>query len=206
MMEIPTLDEELALSAQGYRRIAGVDEVGRGALAGPVMAAAVILPPDLNAPWVRLVRDSKLLSPQQRTALYRHIQEAGFATAVGAVSADEIDRMGIGPATRLAMQHAVTGLAQSPDFLLIDGMKLPALKLPQKGIIGGDRSCLAIACASIVAKVLRDRLMEEVDAIYRGYGFASHKGYGTAEHLAALRRLGPSPIHRRCFAPIRDGL
>ncbi len=205
-MDAPTFDEESALWSQGYRFVAGVDEVGRGALAGPVMAAAAILPAGLDEPWLRLVRDSKLLSPQQRSTIYGYIEQAEIATAVGLVSAEDIDRLGIAPATRLAMQQAVAKLAPSPDFVLIDGMKQHGLKpkLPQRSIIDGDRSCISISCASIVAKVVRDRLMEQMDALYQGYGFARHKGYGTAEHLAALTTLGPCPIHRRCFAPMRE--
>lgn len=203
-MRAPTFKEERALLAQGYSCIAGVDEVGRGPLAGPVMAAAVVLPPRLKAPWVKQVRDSKLLTPKRRETLCRHIEESGIANAVGLVSSEEIDRIGIAPATRLAMQQAVSKLTQTPDFLLIDALKLPAVKLPQKAVVDGDSLCLSIACASIVAKVTRDHLMEEMDALYQGYGFAANKGYGTAEHLAALGRLGPCPIHRRSFAPVRE--
>lgn len=190
--------------AQGYSCVAGVDEVGRGSLAGPVMAAAVVLPPRLKAPWLKQVRDSKLLTPKQREALCHNIQQSDIATAVGLVSSEDIDRIGIAPATRLAMQQAVSKLTQTPDFLLIDALRLPAVKLPQKAVVDGDSLCLSIACASIVAKVARDHLMEEMDALHPGYGFAANKGYGTAEHLAALGRLGPCPIHRRSFAPIRE--
>lgn len=195
---------EKSLAEQGYQLVAGIDEVGRGALAGPVVAAAVVLPCDPDSPWLSLVRDSKQLTPRRREALFPRIQEVAVAIGIGMVPAEEIDIHGIFKATRLAMEQAASRLSCSPHFLLIDGMSLPGLPLLQKKVIGGDGLCLSIACASIIAKVTRDRLMVEFDGLYPGYGLAKHKGYGTREHLSNLRQLGPSPIHRHSFTPVRE--
>ena len=203
MSIIPDFVEEEKLTAQGYRLVAGIDEVGRGALAGPVAAAAVVLPGDADFPWLSQVRDSKMLTPRRREFLSSHIQEKAVAIGIGMVSPEEIDAKGIFKATRLAMQQAVSQLSCLPQFLLIDGISLPDLSLAQKKIIHGDQRCLSIACASIVAKVTRDRLMVELDQVYPGYALAQHKGYGTKEHFACLERLGPSLIHRHSFAPLR---
>ena len=200
----PTFATESSLVEQGYQLVAGIDEVGRGALAGPVMAAAVILPGHIDPSWLSLVRDSKQLTPHRREALFSPIQEVAVAIGIGMVPAEEIDTHGILKATRLAMEQAASGLSCSPDFLLIDGIGLLDLSLPQRKVIGGDGLCLSIACASIIAKVTRDRLMVELDRAYPGYGLARHKGYGTKEHLARLGQFGPSPIHRRSFAPMRE--
>ncbi len=202
MEELPNLSREETLRAEGYQLIAGIDEVGRGALAGPVVAAAVILPRQLDASWVAQVRDSKQLPPAKRQSLCPLIQEASVAWGVGMVSPEGIDAKGIVEATRQAMCLAVGKLAQPPDFLLIDALVLPSLSLPQKSVIHGDRLCLSIACASIIAKVTRDKLMEELDSFYPNYGFKRHKGYGTSEHLASLRRWGPSQVHRQSFYPV----
>ncbi len=200
---IPSFDRERALVAQGYRLVAGIDEVGRGPLAGPVVAAAVILPPDLDASWLGRIRSSKHLTPQGREALAGPIRQNALAWAWSMASPWEIDTLNIRAATLLAMSRAVKLLPRPCQFLLIDGRdRIPNLSLPQEAIVAGDGSCLSIAAASIVAKVLRDRLMVALDRSYPGYGFAQHKGYGTAEHLEALRRLGPSSIHRRSFAPV----
>ena len=199
----PSFAEERKLGAQGYRLVAGVDEVGRGALAGPVVAAAVILPEKINAPWAAEVRDSKQLSPARREFLAQHIQEIAIATGIGTASHKIIDARGIVRATRLAMKLAVNRLLPAPQYLLIDYLRLPEVPLPQKGMIDGDSLCFSIACASIVAKVARDRLMVELDKVYAGYKLAQHKGYCTGEHVACLRRLGPSPVHRRSFQPVR---
>jgi len=203
MAQIPSFAEEKVLEAQGYRHIAGIDEVGRGALAGPVVAAAVILPHHhIDAPWLSQVRDSKQLSPARRQLLFHHIHEIAVAVGIGIVTSEVIDTQGIIKATRLAMKAAV-GQLPLPQFLLIDYMLLPDIKLPQKGIKYGDSLCFSIACASIIAKVARDQMMVEFDRIYPGYRLAQHKGYGTKEHLACLRKLGPSPIHRQSFKPVK---
>lgn len=201
---IPTFAEEEILQEQGYRFIAGVDEVGRGALAGPVAAAAVILPSRLSAPWLKQVRDSKLLDPPRREELAQHIHKAAISVGIAMVSHQVIDRYGIVKATHRAMRLAINQLSPPPEALLIDYLHLPGTRLPQKGVTDGDSLCISIACASIVAKVARDRLMVELDGTYRGYGLAQHKGYGTEEHLACLRRLGPCPIHRRSFSPVKE--
>ena len=203
----PSFAEEKLLEAQGYQLIAGVDEVGRGALAGPVVAGAVILPLDIKFRkfrWKGRVRDSKQLSPAVRGLLCEHIQKTAVSTGIGVSSHEVIDTRGIIEATRQAMKSAIDQLSPAPQHLLIDYLRLPEVPLPQKGIIYGDSLCFSIACASIVAKVARDRLMVELDGVYPGYGLAQHKGYGTEEHLACLQRLGPCPIHRRSFRPLKD--
>ena len=202
--QIPSFAEERILEAQGYQHIAGIDEAGRGALAGPVVAAAVILPRHIDAPWQKLVRDSKQLSPARRQLLFHHIHNIAVAIGVGSVSHEVIDAQGIIRATRLAMKLAVDQLSPPAETLLIDYMHLPEVELPQKGVTDGDSLCFSIACASIIAKVTRDQLMRELDSSYPGYGLAHHKGYGTREHLACLCQLGASPIHRRSFQPVKD--
>lgn len=196
--------EEKALEAQGCQRIAGIDEAGRGALAGPVVAAAVIMPYNTSAPWFAQVNDSKLLHPLKREFLFHRIQETALAMGIGIVSHEVIDARGIAVATRLAMIKAIDQLLPPPESLLIDYFHLPEVSLPQKGIKYGDRLCFSIACASIMAKVTRDRLMAELDKTYPGYGLAQHKGYGTRGHVSCLCRLGPSAIHRRSFHPVKD--
>jgi len=203
-LQIPSFAEERTLEAKGYRYIAGIDEAGRGALAGPVVAAAVILPRHIDAPWLGLVKDSKQLSPARRELLFHHIHETAVAIGIGLADCEVIDAQGIIKATQLAMKLAIDQLSPPAETLLIDYMHLPEVKLPQKGITGGDRRCISIACASIIAKVTRDYLMMELDGVYPGYLLAQHKGYGTREHLACLCRLGPSPIHRQSFKPVKD--
>lgn len=200
----PTFIEEKLLAKEGYQFIAGLDEVGRGALAGPVAAAAVILPLGLKAKWLSLVRDSKMLTPRMRASLAPHIRESALSFGIGMIPSQAIDTYGIATATRLAMHQAIQMLARSPQYLLIDAIKLPWVKLPQKSIIRGDQLCLSIACASIVAKVARDEVMSGMEKEYPGYGFARHKGYGTKRHLEALQNLGPCPIHRRSFSPVKE--
>jgi len=200
---MPSFVEEEMLAAQGYQRIAGIDEVGRGAIAGPVVAAAVILPRQVDAPWFSEVRDSKLLTPARRELLFHHIHEIAISIGIGLVPHYLVDTHGIVKATRLAMKVAVEQLSPPAESLLIDYMRLPEVGLPQKGITNGDNLCFSIACASIIAKVARDKLMVEFDKIYPGYGLARHKGYGTRQHIASLYRLGPCPIHRRSFKPVR---
>ena len=192
------------LAAQGYLRVAGIDEVGRGPLAGPVVAAAVMLPHDFDAPWLGQVRDSKQLNGATRELLYQHIRESALSIGVGVCDSLMIDARGIVAAARLAMKQAVHWLQPPAESLLIDYLSLPEVRLPQKAITHGDGLCLSIACASIIAKVTRDRLMVEFDEVYPGYGFQRHKGYGTPEHFSRLQRLGPCPIHRRSFHPVKS--
>jgi ribonuclease HII len=203
-IQAPDICRELTLLSQGYKLIAGIDEAGRGAWAGPVVAATCILPLE-NAGLAQdlcLVRDSKLLSPRQREKCYTLITAIALCWGVGVVSAAEIDRLGIVPATRLAMVQAVTALAQPPSLLMIDAVRLPRLAIPQIVEPKRDLHYLSVASASIIAKVTRDRLLISLDAEYAGYGFARHKGYGTAQHRAALAELGICGQHRRSYRPI----
>ena len=200
----PSYEEEATLLAQGYSMVAGLDEVGRGPLAGPVVAGVAVLPPNLNGSWVRLVRDSKQMTPAQREHVLPYLRESAMALEVGISLSQEIDDLGIVGATQLAMKRALDGLALTPQFLLLDAFPLPGVAIPQKPIVHGDALCLSIAAASVVAKVTRDRIMEEQDALFPSYGFARHKGYATREHLRNLRDHGPCPIHRHSFAPVRD--
>ncbi len=202
----PTFDYERPLWKQGLRLIAGVDEVGRGPLAGPVVAAAVILPPRARFAWLADVRDSKLLPAARREDLAEKIRAKALAVGLGAVVPQRIDALGIAPAARLAMAEALAGLTPPAEYALIDAFMLPEVGIPQSAIIDGDALSLSIAAASIVAKVHRDRIMLLYDALYPEYGFRHHKGYSTAEHLEALVRHGPCPIHRRSFAPVRERL
>ena len=199
----PTFAEEEKLWAEGYRLIAGIDEVGRGPLAGPVVAAAVILPQASRPSWVYLLRDSKQLTPLQREHLFECIQGDAIPFGVGIVSHETIDERGISAASKLAMRKAVEGIPTRPDFLLIDYVRLPRVRLPQRSITNGDSLSFSIAAASIIAKVTRDRLMVELDGRFPGYGLGQHKGYGTPQHLELLQRLGPCPLHRRSFAPVQ---
>jgi ribonuclease HII len=192
-----TLERELR--ARGFHAVAGVDEVGRGALFGAVFAGAVILSEDRP---VRGLNDSKLLEPQRREVLAERIRERAVAWAIGAVDAATIDRVNIYQASRMAMRLAVNRLNPAPDFLLVDavGLELP---LPQRALIKGDARCHAIAAASILAKVQRDACMRAWDTIFPEYGLAAHKGYATPEHCRALERFGPTPLHRLSFEPVR---
>ena len=193
-----TLRYEKKAWASGARLVAGVDEVGRGSLFGCVVAAAVILDPTYR---VRGLRDSKLLLPERREVLAERIREHAVAWAVAAVDAARIDQINIYHASRAAMREAVLRLAPAPDHLLIDALKIDC-DMPQDAIIHGDALSASIAAASILAKVERDRMMCEWDAVFPEYGLASHKGYSTPRHLAALRELGPTPLHRQSFAPV----
>jgi ribonuclease HII len=208
MTASPDLHEEWALAASGYPRVAGLDEAGRGAWAGPVCAAAVILPLDRTALPDLLdgVRDSKLLSPKQREALLPVILKVAKAAGVGWAAPGEVDAWGIVAATRQAMARAVAQLDGAVDALLVDYLRLPNLNLPQRSLPKADVHCLSVAAASIVAKVERDRLMTALEQEFPGYGFAQHKGYGTRQHRAALAQLGPSPIHRMSWQPLREKL
>ena len=169
-----------------------------------MLAAAVILPGNRKTSWLKQVRDSKQLSPAKRELLFHHIQKKAVAIGIGLADREVIDTRGIIKATQLAMKLAIGQLSPPAETLLIDYMHLPGVKLPQKGVVNGDCRCFSIACASIIAKVTRDRLMIELDSAYPGYELAHHKGYGTREHLTCLRRLGPSSIHRQSFRPVKD--
>ncbi len=188
--------------AHGKKFIAGVDEVGRGPLAGPVVSAAVILPEDFN---IVGINDSKQLSLAKRNELFDIIQEKALAVGVGIKDAAVIDQVNIYEASKLAMLEAIEQMPIQPDHLLVDAMTLP-LPVSQESIIKGDAKSVSIAAASIIAKVTRDRMMEEYDVMYPGYGFPNNAGYGTKEHLTALEDLGVTPIHRRSFAPVREAL
>lgn len=209
---IPTWEHELALHSQGIEVMAGVDEAGRGAWAGPLVAAAVVFPhPDLltemmtlddRARGLSMLRDSKMLSAAVRERLAETVREFALAVGVGVVSSGLLDVIGVGPGNRLAMSRAVRDLGVWPDFLLVDAFKIHSMSIPQRPIIKGDATCMTIAAASVLAKVARDHMMQAFEAEYPGYDFARHKGYGTREHVSALLKLGVSPLHRRCFAPV----
>jgi ribonuclease HII len=189
---------ENALRRFGFVYVAGVDEVGRGCLAGPVTAGAVILHPDRH---IAGLADSKLLTPAARERLFEEIARNAVAWRVISVAPDEIDRINIHQATLRAMQRAVLALSPLPDAVLVDAFRIPDLPMAQRGVVGGDRRSAAIAAASIMAKVMRDRLMESLHATDPRYGFDRHKGYATADHLAAVARFGYSVQHRRSFRP-----
>ncbi|HVB22059.1 MAG TPA: ribonuclease HII [Ktedonobacteraceae bacterium] len=202
---LPTLEEEMALLSQGYSYVAGLDEAGRGCLAGPVVACAVILP--INDETLAVfdgVRDSKQLSAQARERLYEVIMQHALTVGVGSGSVELIDRINILQATKHAMRTALTQLFPQPQALLLDALLLHDIALPQRSIIKGDARCLTIAAASIIAKVTRDRLMCQLHQEYPVYGFDQHKGYGTAAHIEALHAHGASPIHRTSFSPVRE--
>lgn len=200
---VPTYGEEAVLLEKGYAVIAGLDEAGRGSLAGPVVAGAVVLPPLPNGDWSAGIRDSKRLTPRKREIAFRSMQDASVEMGAGVASSVEIDRMGIIEATRAAMSRAIDALSNRPGFLLLDAIVLPDVDIPQHSIIKGDAKCLSIAAASIVAKVTRDSMMRDFDEQYPGYGFSQHKGYGTRQHIDCLENLGACPIHRRTFTPVR---
>ena len=198
-----TADELFECEAwvRGFRRIAGLDEVGCGPLAGPVVAAAVILPRRCRA--LVGLRDSKRLNERQREAFYALIMDVAFGFGVGIVDAKIIDAVNIRQAARRAMQQALLQLSPPPDFLILDAIRLPDVAIEQRMVIKGDGLCMSVAAASVLAKVTRDRLMVEAHRRFPQYGFLTHKGYGTAEHLRCLRRYGPCSLHRRSFLPIR---
>jgi len=189
---------ENRLRRLGFARIAGVDEVGRGCLAGPVVAAAVVLG---SRDGLTGLRDSKLLTGAERARLYDEILAACLAWSIGMREPKEIDRLNIHHASLEAMRDAVSRLTPLPDFVLVDGFRIPGVFIPQRGIVGGDRRCAGIAAASIVAKVTRDRLMTRLHEVDPRYGFDRHKGYATADHVAAMARYGYSGLHRRSFRP-----
>jgi ribonuclease HII len=183
----------------GLVRVAGIDEAGRGPLAGPVVAAAVVLTSDRR---VKKLCDSKLLTPERREELFEDITGRAVAVGVGIVDHATIDRVNILQATILAMLEALRGLSVAPDLVITDFVKLPGLSCPQRNLVDGDQRCASVAAASIIAKVTRDRMMLEADKQFPEYGFARHKGYATADHLAALDRLGPCALHRRTFSGV----
>jgi ribonuclease HII len=199
MSKRPDLRYERRLWRVGIKAVAGVDEVGVGPMAGPVVAAAVVFAPEM---FIKGVHDSKQLSPEKREALFSSINQGALAVGIGAAQADEVDRLNIYWAAVAASARAVGALTPAAEHVLVDGRPIHGLRLPQTPIVGGDRKSFCIAAASIIAKVVRDRMMIEYDRRFPGYGFARHKGYCTADHIAALSRLGPSPIHRRSFAPV----
>lgn len=195
----PTDFFEIEARRRGYRLVAGLDEAGRGPLAGPVVAAAVILPRRCT---LKGLNDSKQVSERERERLYADITQLAIGVGVGLADVWEIDALNILEATRLAMCRAIRALPRSPDFLLIDALALPAIRLPQRPIVKGDALCVSIAAASIVAKVSRDHLMQGYHRRYPQYNFWSHKGYGTPEHLRLLAKHGPCEIHRQTFRPV----
>ena len=202
---MPSFEIESSLHHDGYNLVAGIDEVGRGPIAGPVYAGAVIFPAKLNpaSTWLNSIDDSKKLTQANRETAAKHIYESATAVSIGSSNSIEIDHLGIVEATRLAMTRAIEKLPISPDYLIIDHISLPTSKLPFRSITKGDSKCYSIAAASIVAKVERDRIMVEYNINYPGYKFDLNKGYGTPAHLKQLRILGPCSIHRFSFAPVR---
>jgi len=193
---------EKHLEAKGYQRIAGIDEAGRGPLAGPVVAAACILPK--NTLFENL-NDSKQLTAEERDILFKQITECpGLVYGIGIIDIATIDRVNILQATFLAMRQAVAALTILPDYLLIDGNQIPYFEIPTEAIVNGDGQSISIAAASILAKVTRDRIMVELDAQWPQYGFKQHKGYATQQHLDAIHKWGPSPIHRQSFDPVKS--
>lgn len=202
----PNFAFEQDLWRRGVQRIGGIDEAGRGALAGPVCAAAVVLPADIST-INRLdgVNDSKQLTASERTKLRKAILLTALAYGIGFASADEIDRFGIVPATRLAVRRALLQIDPLPDHLLVDHLHLPEIPIPQTSLVKGDARSLSIAAASILAKTARDDRMKELSAHFPDYAWKDNKGYGTAVHLQAIRAIGPCALHRRSFAPIRSG-
>ncbi|MGB0458780.1 MAG: ribonuclease HII [Porticoccaceae bacterium] len=185
------------------KQLAGVDEVGRGPLAGDVVTAAVILPTNHT---IQGLADSKALSAHQREALYKEITEQAICLCVARASVAEIDQYNILQSTMMAMRRAVMGLSIQPDYVAVDGNRVPKWEYPSEAVVKGDGRVEVISAASIVAKVVRDREMVEFETMYPGYGFAKNKGYGTAQHMEALKRLGATPIHRRSFAPVSENL
>lgn len=197
----PVLDQlEEMLENKGYQYVCGVDEVGRGPLAGPVVAAAVILPFDLK---IDGLDDSKKLTPLRREKIFEEIVELGLVCSVGIMDHTAIDTMNILKASLMAMRKAVMDLKQAPDFVLVDGdYTVPNISIPQFAVVGGDALCKSIAAASVVAKVTRDKIMDKYQAIYPSFNFSKHKGYPTPEHLEELKEHGPTEIHRRSFKPV----
>lgn len=198
--DFPDIEEMVV--AQGYKRICGIDEVGRGPLAGPVVAAAVILPRDLE---IAHLADSKKLTPERRAEIFEEIINLDLPCAIGIISHEEIDRMNIHRASLMAMRKALIDLPVEPDIALVDGPHgVPNIKMPQYAIVDGDDRCKAISAASIIAKVTRDRIMDRYEELFPRFSFASHKGYCTPDHLRELKEHGPCEIHRKTFKPVAD--
>jgi len=194
---VTMMEEERLVQANGFSRVAGVDEAGRGPLAGPIVAAAVVLRHPIEG-----LNDSKLLKSEERERFFALLQRECHAIGTAVIPVEAIDKWGIQTANYSALAQAASRLDPSPDFLLVDGFNIPGCRFPHKRLVKGDRRSQSIAAASIVAKVVRDRIMEEVDRIYPAYGFVKHKGYATEEHLEAISRLGPCEVHRRSFMPV----
>lgn len=196
---LPTLERETRLWEEGFSLVAGVDEAGRGPLAGPVVASACIIPSRF---WIDGVNDSKKLTRSERQRLFHLlVEKERIAYGIGVISSEEIDRINIYQASLRAMEKAVRALVPAPDYVLVDGMDLSSIGIACRKVVGGDALCFSIAAASILAKETRDRMMEEYDQIWPQYQFQKHKGYGTADHLRLIEKHGPCPIHRRSFAP-----
>ena len=196
----PDMQEEASAYAEGWRRVCGIDEAGRGPLAGPVVAAAVVLPPGYELPGLN---DSKQLSATRREKLYECLmQDDSVAKCVACAEVEEIDRLNILRATHLAMRRAAEGLNPKPDFCLIDGLPVPGFPLPSRSLVKGDARCLSIAAASVLAKVSRDRIMQELHLRHPEYGWTRNAGYGTRAHMLAIDQHGITPHHRRSFAPV----
>jgi ribonuclease HII len=206
------LDKEKSLFASGFTLIAGVDEAGRGPLAGPVVAAAVTLKPEMAEEFFAVkelndIKDSKLLPEKKREELFNIIKDNFFEIGVGVCDHETIDRINIYQATFLAMKKALSSLKHKPNYVMLDGRAaIPSFSLKQETIVNGDAFVLSIAAASIIAKVTHDRLIAKLAEQYPQYGFANHKGYGTKEHLAALKKYGPTPFHRKSFGPVKEAL
>ena len=195
---------ENSLHTQGYKAVCGVDEVGRGPLAGPVVAAAVILPYDVK---IEGLTDSKKLSPAKRDRIFDEIAQIGLVCAIGILDNEDIDKINILQASLMAMRKAVHDLSEKPDFVIVDGnYPIPKIVQPQYAVIGGDALCQSVAAASVVAKVTRDRIMDRYQALYPSFSFAKHKGYPTAAHIAELKEHGPTDIHRKTFKPVAEVL
>jgi len=200
----PSFRYERALKKKGFNLVCGIDEAGRGPLAGPVVAAAVIFPSEVR---IKGLRDSKKLTPKKRNILYEQIMKSAESVGVGIVNEKVIDSVNIFNAAFLAMKAAILELKSAPDHIVVDGRhKIPAITIPQTAVVGGDDICSSVAAASIIAKVTRDSIMVKLDKRYPGFGFAKHKGYGTARHLALLKKKGPTPIHRRSYMPVVEAL
>lgn len=200
--ETPDYREESKLLSYGFNVIAGVDEVGRGTVAGPIVVGIAVIPLHPQGEWLKSIKDSKLLSPLQRIKAVEHMNQKNVSMATGSASSIEIDKLGIVMSTSLAAKRAVDALGKTPDILLVDGFKLPEIPLHQKPIIKGDRKCLSIAAASIIAKVTRDNFMDVQHKIYPEYSFYKNKGYLTKTHNEAIKVHGPCMIHRYTFKPI----